>query len=500
MKRNLHAGKELSGGFSLNVYSDDEIDELHLATLEVMDKTGLFVDDEEALAIFDGGGARVDRETKIVKLPSHLVENAIRSAPSKILLAGRNPKHDIVLEGNRIGFTNFGEGIFVNDLYSGEQRSSTKQDLADCALLVDSLPHLDVCQRAVGSQDKPPEALPVHNAEAVLTHTSKHSFIGPGDREPLRRIIEIAAVISGGKEKLKERPILTFNTCPTSPLRLLGPFCHIVIDAARFGITANIISMAMAGATAPVSLAGAIVVQNAEILGGIALSQLVRRGAPVIYGSTTTIMDLKLSTSPMGCPEIGMVSAAAARLAHYYRVPSWVAGGWGDSKVPDAQAGHEKTLTALLPALAGANIIYGLGALEMGVTLDWAQLVMDNEFAGMIKHVVQGIAVNDETLAVDVIHEVGPFGDFISHEHTREHMKSLQSQPKLIDRRRRDFWQQLGGTDLAHRAREEAKYILKTHRPDPLPPEVLSTVCSIVEQAEAELCVPKERRRRRSGP
>lgn len=135
--------------------------------------------------------------------------------------------------------------------------------------------------------------------------------------------------------------------------------------------------------------------------------------------------------------------------------------------------------------------------LDMGMTLNWAQLVMDNEFAGMIKHIVRGIPVNDETLAVDVIHEVGPFGDFISHEHTRKHMKTLQSQPRLIDRRRRDFWEQLGGTDLNHRAREEAKYILKTHKSDPLSPEVASTICSIVQAADVELCVPKERRRRK---
>ena len=149
--------------------------------------------------------------------------------------------------------------------------------------------------------------------------------------------------------------------------------------------------------------------------------------------------------------------------------------------------------------MAGANLIYGLGMLEMGMTISLGQMVMDNEFAGMIKYLVQGIPVNDEMLAVDVIHEVGAFGDFINQEHTRKHMKTFQSQPKLIDRRRRDFWQQLGGTDLAHRAREEAKYILKTHKPDPLPPDVLSTIRAIVQEAEAELCVPKEKRRRRKS-
>ena len=152
-----------------------------------------------------------------------------------------------------------------------------------------------------------------------------------------------------------------------------------------------------------------------------------------------------------------------------------------------------------MAALAGANLIYGLGMLDMGMTLDWAQLVMDNEMAGMVKHVVRGIPVTDETLAVDVIHEIGPFGDFISHDHTRRHMKAIQSQPKLIDRRRRDLWLQLGGTDLAQRAKEEAKYILKTHKPDPLPPGVASTLRSIVQSTEEELCVPKERRRRRKS-
>ena len=137
--------------------------------------------------------------------------------------------------------------------------------------------------------------------------------------------------------------------------------------------------------------------------------------------------------------------------------------------------------------------------LDMGMTMNWAQLVMDNEFAGMIKHVVRGIPVTDETLAVDVIHEVGPFGDFISHEHTRKHMRALQSQPKLIDRRRRDFWLELGGKDLAERAGEEAKYILKTHKPDPIPPAVASTLDSIVQEADKELCVPRERRRKKKG-
>ncbi|NNL76772.1 MAG: hypothetical protein HKO68_10600 [Desulfobacterales bacterium] len=154
----------------------------------------------------------------------------------------------------------------------------------------------------------------------------------------------------------------------------------------------------------------------------------------------------------------------------------------------DAQAGHEKTLTGLLAALAGVNVIYGLGMLEMGVTLDLGQLVMDNEFAGMIKHVLNGIPVNDDTLALDVIHAVGPFKDFLGQKHTLEH-RNLQSQPKLIDRRRRPKWEELGGTDIYERATAKAREILETHQPDPLPDSVLAEIRSIIEAAEKELGV-----------
>ena len=199
MKRNLHAGKRMSGGFSLNVFTDDELDEIHLATLEVLEKTGLFVEDEEALNIFGDHGATIDRERKIAKLPPYLVEDAIRSAPPKFILCGRNPKDDVVLESNRVCFTNFGEGIYVDDLITGEHRSTTKQDVADSALLADYLDNIDVYERALGAVDKPPQTLNIHNADAAFANTTKHCFLGGGDRPNMAKIVEIGSAISGGK-------------------------------------------------------------------------------------------------------------------------------------------------------------------------------------------------------------------------------------------------------------------------------------------------------------
>lgn len=313
--------------FSLNSFDDDQLYEIHLATLAVLEKTGIFVETQEALEIFGGAGAEVDHEKKIVKIPPYVVDDAIRSAPSKIVLAGRRPENDTVLETGRVHFTNFSEGVEVVDPYTGEQRSPTKADLASAATLVDYLSDIAVCEKAVGAGDVPREVAPLHNAEAMLTNTTKHCCVGPGNRFLLNKLVNMAAAIVGGFKKLKKRPILSFTTCPVSPLQLIEECCEIIIESARTGSVINILSMAMAGGTSPATLAGTLVTHNAEVLGGITLNQLASKGAPVIYGSSTTAMDLKLGTASVGTPECAIISAAVARLARYYALPSYVAGG-----------------------------------------------------------------------------------------------------------------------------------------------------------------------------
>lgn len=327
MKRNLHAGKRQSGGLGLKIFTDDELYEIHLATLEVLQTTGLFIEDEEALEILDGGGAIVDPKKKVVKFPPYLVEDAIRSAPSKILLAGRNPKNDFVMENNRVGFTNFGEGVFIVDPYNGKLRETTKADVANSAKIVDYLSELDVYERAVGASDVPMETVQLHNAEAWLANTSKHGFMGSGNGYLTKKLVEMVAAIVGGKDKLRERPIISFITCPVSPLQLISDCCEIIIESARSGMAVNILSMAMAGGSSPVTLAGTLVNHNAEVLGGIVLNQLTCKGAPVIYGSSTTAMDLRLASAAVGSPECALINAAVAQLSIYYLLPSWVAGG-----------------------------------------------------------------------------------------------------------------------------------------------------------------------------
>jgi trimethylamine--corrinoid protein Co-methyltransferase len=324
---NHYSGQHRSHGLSLDGLTEDELGDIHQATLDVLENTGVFIEADEALEVFDGAGAEIDRQNKIVRIPPQLVEDAIQSAPSKILLAGRDPKHDKELGAGRVHFTNFSEGIEVVDPFNGERRAPLKADLANAAKLVDYLDEIDVCEKAVGSSDVPQAVLPLHNAEAMLSHTTKHCCVGPGSGYLLQKLVQMAGIISGGIKKFQKRPILSFTTCPVSPLKLINECCEIIIEAAKSYSIVNILSMAMAGGTSPVTLAGTLVTHNAEVLGGITLNQLVQKGAPVIYGSSTTAMDLKIGAASVGTPECAIISGAVARLARYYALPSYVAGG-----------------------------------------------------------------------------------------------------------------------------------------------------------------------------
>jgi trimethylamine---corrinoid protein Co-methyltransferase len=326
MIRNPRAGAHRSGGFRLEVFTDDELREIHLATLEVLSWTGVLVEDEEAREIFAAAGAGVDGDRQVVRIPAHLVEDAVRSAPPKVVMCGRDPARDVVLEDGRVGFTNFGEGIQVVDPYTGELHESRKQDVADCTKIIDALPEIDVVERPLGAHDVPPDTAALHNAEAIFSNTTKHATIGPLTGFCAGKMIDMAAAIVGGREALRRRPILSFLTCPVSPLKLVADVCRIIIEGARAGVPVNVLSMAMAGGSSPVSLAGTLVGHNAEVLSGITLAQLTQRGAPVIYGSSTTALDLRFASASVGSPECGMIGAGVACLARYYLLPSWVAG------------------------------------------------------------------------------------------------------------------------------------------------------------------------------
>jgi trimethylamine--corrinoid protein Co-methyltransferase len=314
-------------GFSMNCFSNDDLEDIHLATLEILHQTGVRVESEEAMEIFEQGKASVDRDEKLVKIPPCLVEDAIHTAPSSILLAGRNPTHDISIKSGKTHFTNFGEALMVIDPKTGEYRDSTKQDVVDITMVCDALSEVDIVWRPCDAKDTPPEASSAHEMESIFANTSKHIVHGPGSGELMKKDIQMGALVSGDMKALKERPIFSSVVCPSSPLTLGKNCCDVIVESARAGVPCIVLSMTLAGATSPVTLAGTLIDHNAEVLSGIVLSQLVSRGTPVIYGSSTTIFDLKTATTPVGAPELGMISTGVAKLADYYLLPAVVAGG-----------------------------------------------------------------------------------------------------------------------------------------------------------------------------
>jgi trimethylamine--corrinoid protein Co-methyltransferase len=322
----LDAGRKLSSGLCLNVFTDDEVQDIHLATLEVLERTGIWVELEEALDIYSDGGCLVDRQSRLVRIPPHVVEEAIASAPPSVVLCGRDPGNDIVVGAGRVGFSNFGEGIRVIDPETGELRASTKHDMAEIARLVDALPEVDVFEMAVVSGDQPPETTSLHNHEAAMVNQTKPISGGPLDGRAVHTTVEMLAAIQGSADAVRERPMMVMGTCPVSPLKLTKDFCEIVIETARVGLPSCVLSMAMAGGSSPVTLAGTLVTHNAEVLAGIVLAQLTERGSKVLHGSSTTAMDLRLVTASVGSPECALISAGAAQIARQYRLPSYIAG------------------------------------------------------------------------------------------------------------------------------------------------------------------------------
>ena len=296
----------------LEVLSAGDLDAVHAETLQVLEETGVFVEDDEALDIFADGGASIDRETGMVRIPGEVVEAAIAGCPKD--------------DDGPVRFCNFDEGVMYVDPRSGVRRDPTKADAGDAARLVDALPNIDEYAAAVRPTDVPAATAAVHGCEAALLNTSKGVGAEATSGWEVRVCAGLGACVAGSLDALREEGLVGFGTCPVSPLKLPRDATEVIVECARLGLSDTILSMAMAGGSAPVTLAGTLVVHNAEVLSGITLAQLTERGAPVVYGSSTTAMDLRYAAASVGSPEMALIGAAVAQMAKQYRLPSCIAG------------------------------------------------------------------------------------------------------------------------------------------------------------------------------
>ena len=325
MKRNQHAGGLHADGIALRPLSEGDLDQIHDACLEVLERTGVWVEADEALDVYADGGCQVDRETHMVRIPAHLAEESIGKAPGGFVLCGRDQKHDLKLSDGRVGFANFTEGLMVTDLETGENRTSVKQDIVDAITMVDALDEIDLALLPVAARDCD-HAPSAHGYEAAVASTTKHVHCPVVTREETETIIEMAAAAAGGMDELRERPIMSAGACTVSPLKVPSAVNEVCLTMARAGLPALWMSMTLAGGTGPATLAGTLVVQNAEALAALTLIQLAEPGAKVIYGCSTAGMDLRFGNAVVGTPELALIGSCVNQLARRYGLPALIAG------------------------------------------------------------------------------------------------------------------------------------------------------------------------------
>jgi trimethylamine---corrinoid protein Co-methyltransferase len=471
-----------------DVLSSGDLERLHEATLVVLESTGVRFPSPRALAVLERSGCRVDRRTSVAKIPRAAVVEAVAACPKTYLLAARDPQADVVLDGRRCYLSNDASGVFVHDHHIGELRPSTKADVARSARFIDAIPALSFCWGPiVTSRDAPAPSRALHDAEAVFTNTSKHfqTVTTVGER-PARYLVEMAAVIAGGHDELRARPLLSFMQCAVDPLAHDGPNLEANLVAAEHGLPCGFMPMPLAAGTGPATLAGTLVVHNAATLSGLVLLQLASPGTPVFVAGAPSVIDLQSGGYTGGSPEDYLLAAAATQLARSHGVPMAMGTMASGAKRPDWQAAVDGSFSTFASVMTGADMMNGAGLLGGSTILSYPQLVLETEIYGIVKRLAAGLVVDDESLALDVIAAVGPGGTFLGEKHTRRHARDLW-RPGVWDRSSYEAWLKADCKGALERATEVADGILATHEPMPLEADVVAELSGIVSYADRDL-------------
>ncbi|MFC2070582.1 trimethylamine methyltransferase family protein [Chloroflexota bacterium] len=467
--------KGIAGG-SYKPLNEEAITRVHETVMRIIEEVGFEVNSEEALNLFEKAGAQIDREIHRVRLPQKKVLELINTAPSEILLAGQDEENDIHLGGNRVYAGTGGTALYIYNPKTEEKRLANLEDLKRITRLVNGLDNIHLFMLPTYLSELPVEQIDVNRFFAGLDNTTKHVMGGIYTIEGVEQVIRMAKMVAGSDEALRKRPIVSMIACSMSPLKLDGHYGDLLINIARNGIPVVCPSEPLCGATSPVTLAGNLTIQTVDSLLGVMLSQIVNPGTPAIFGSVATNTDLRDLRYLAGSIEMGLLNAAGAQMAQFYKLPYYATGGMTDSKVLDSQSGYESSLTTMLCALAGSNFIHdAAGLMEFAMTVSLEKFVIDNEILGMIMRAVEGIKVDDDTLAYDLIKQVGPGGNFVTARHTRQYMRKEHYQPVLSDRNSREDWESAGKKSTWEKASETVKQILDNHSYN-LPPEVRSKI------------------------
>lgn len=470
---------------SLNILTPEEVQRIHTATLEVIESVGVRFPSPKALEIWQSHGAQVDWETNIVRAPGYLIEEALKKAPSAYVLAAREPAQDLPLDGNHVFVGTDGCGVEVLDIHSGERRRSRLQDVAEIARVADYLEEVAFHWVAVSAQDKPPYSRGLHELKAIWENSTKHVQTESiySEREA-RAAVEMAAILAGGREALRRRPLLSIMQCSAPPLGHDGGSLEAALVAAEAGLPVGFMTMTASLTTAPATLAGNLVVGNAEVIAATALIQLAHPGAPVFYAAAQTASDPRSGAYTGGGPEDFLFGAATNVLADFYNIPLSMGSFATGAKEPNWQAGVDNSLSTFMACVVMSDMLLGVGLLHGSRIWSYAQMLLDCEIFNIVHKMMQGIVVDDETLALEAIRAVGPGGNFLKQKHTLRHMREIFV-PQFMDRRPYSEWLEKGDGPVDW-ALAKARHILESHSPQGLDEKTSAELQAVIAAVERE--------------
>jgi len=446
-----------------------------------LEKTGVLVENEEGIKLLKDAGMKIKRaEDKgtVFSITRDLVEQSLKTTPSSAKLYDRQGSDEPILtmgkESDKVYFDPASTALYTFDYAAKKVREPETDDLVNFVKLADALPNIDAQSTAMIPNDVPKDIVDRYRLFLVLRNSSKPVITGTFTLDGFNVMKEMLLAIRGSKEALKEKPLAIFDVCPSPPLKWSDLTCHDLIQCAKSGIPAEFISMPMTGASAPVTLTGAVVQHTAETLSGIVIAQLARPGAPLIYGGSPTAFDMRKGTPPMGAIETMMIDSAYIQIGRHLGLPTQAYMGLSDAKLPDSQAGLESGIGAVLAALSGADLVAGPGMLTFESCQSMEKLVIDNEICGMAKRLIEGITPRTDPLAKDLLQGDIYQGDhFLTSPTTMKWFKKEFFYPSsVIDRDDKDVWIKKGATTAEERAHKRVEQILSSHQPAPLAKEV----------------------------
>ena len=471
---------------SYRLLTEDQIKAIHQATLDLLQKTGVRVLNQEALGLLKNAGCWIE-DQQVVKMPGRLVEESIQCAPSQVTVYNRKGEAAMKLGGREVCFGMGTDLLNTWDLETGLLRPSCLQDVKDSAVVGDYCREIDFIASNAFPLDVPGNLAFVMAFKTLMENSPKPIYFTSAGAEDLGVILEMASEVLGGRDRLREKPFIIHYAEPISPLVHSSGAVDKLFMCADNGIPLNYSPALMSGGSGPVTLAGAIVVANAEALSGLVIQQLRAKGAPAITGFSATPMDMRTGSTVYASPDERLTHSACCDLYHYYGLPVWGEAGCSDAGSLDEQAAMESMASIMMATLDGCNLVHDVGYLGQGLAGSVASVVMCDEIISYVRRIQCGFDLSPERIGLDAIHEVGPGGNFLAHAQTLKYCREEHWVPRFMNRRSPETWQRSGGKRYREVVVEKALDILATHRPDRLSRETVKRLDAILEKAADKL-------------